>query len=42
VVLDQYGNTVLTWGSKGIKPSQFRSPAGIAIDGQGRVYINEV
>ena len=39
VVLDENGNTILAWGNKGNKPSQFRSPSGIAIDEQGRVYV---
>jgi len=39
VVMDQAGKTVLSWGAKGDKPGQFKSPAGIAIDEQGLVYI---
>ena len=39
VVLDQSGKTVLSWGMKGSKPGQFKSPSGIAIDGEGRVFV---
>lgn len=39
VVLDPQGRTILAWGSKGDKPGQFRSPAGIAVDEAGLVYV---
>jgi DNA-binding beta-propeller fold protein YncE len=39
LVFDLDGKTVLTWGSKGDKSGQFKHPAGIAIDEQGRVYV---
>jgi DNA-binding beta-propeller fold protein YncE len=39
LVLDLNGKTLFTWGTKGDKPGQFRAPAGIAIDEQGRVYV---
>jgi DNA-binding beta-propeller fold protein YncE/tetratricopeptide (TPR) repeat protein len=41
VVLDMSGKMVLTWGVKGDKPGQFKSPAGIAVDEQGRVYVSD-
>jgi len=39
VVLDLNGKKHLTWGTKGGKPGEFKYPAGIALDEQGRVYI---
>ena len=39
MVLDPDGKTILAWGSKGDKPGQFRSPAGIAVDEEGMVYV---
>jgi DNA-binding beta-propeller fold protein YncE len=39
IVLDPEGKLLLTWGVKGDKPGQFKSPAGIALDEQGRVYV---
>lgn len=39
IVLDEEGKTLLTWGTKGPEPGQFRSPAGIAVDDQGDVYV---
>ncbi len=41
VVLDPDGKTVLSWGTKGDKPGQFKSPAGISVDEQGRVYVSD-
>ena len=40
-VLDQTGKTILSWGMRGNKPGQFRRPAGIAIDEQGRVFVSD-
>ena len=39
LVLDLNGKIVRTWGAKGDKPGQFRSPAGIALDEKGSVYV---
>jgi DNA-binding beta-propeller fold protein YncE len=39
VVLDQTGRVLQTWGGQGGDPGQFRSPAGIALDEDGRVYV---
>lgn len=39
VVLDRSGKIILSWGAKGNKPGQFRSPAGIAVDERGRVFV---
>jgi DNA-binding beta-propeller fold protein YncE len=39
LVLDRDGKLLLAWGAKGDKPGQFREPAGIALDEQGRVYV---
>jgi DNA-binding beta-propeller fold protein YncE len=41
VVLDISGKMVLTWGVKGDKLGQFKSPAGITVDEQGRVYVSD-
>ncbi|HXY53286.1 MAG TPA: 6-bladed beta-propeller [Nitrospirota bacterium] len=38
-VLDMSGKMVFSWGEKGDKSGQFKSPAGIAVDEQGRVYV---
>ncbi len=38
-VMSPDGNMLATWGAKGDKQGQFRSPAGIALDEQGRVYV---
>jgi len=38
-VLDMSGKMVFTWGVKGDKFGQFKSPAGISVDEQGRVYV---
>jgi DNA-binding beta-propeller fold protein YncE len=39
LVLDLNGKIVRTWGAKGDKPGQFRSPAGIAVDEKGGIYV---
>ena len=39
IVLDRDGKTVLTFGTKGDKPGQLRTPAGIAVDEQGMIYV---
>jgi DNA-binding beta-propeller fold protein YncE len=39
LIMDLSGKTIRTWGAKGDKPGQFKSPAGIAVDEQGRVYV---
>ncbi len=41
VVTDQNGNVLRTWGEKGSQPGQFRSPAGIAVDERGIVYVSD-
>ena len=41
LVLDQEGKTITSWGKKGDQPGEFRSPVGIAVDGQGRVYVTD-
>jgi peptidylamidoglycolate lyase len=33
------GSVLLQWGTKGSNPGQFETPHGIALDGQGRVYV---
>jgi DNA-directed RNA polymerase subunit RPC12/RpoP len=35
------GKFVTRFGSQFDEPGQFRSPTGIAVDGQGRVYVND-
>jgi DNA-binding beta-propeller fold protein YncE/tetratricopeptide (TPR) repeat protein len=39
VVTDRTGKALLSWGTKGSKPGQFKSPSGIAVDDLGRVYV---
>lgn len=39
LVLDLNGKIVRTWGAKGDRLGQFRSPAGIAVDETGSVYV---
>ncbi len=41
VVMDREGKAVKTWGTKGGKPGQFKSPSGIALDEDGRVYVSD-
>ncbi len=41
VVLDRSGKAIRTWGEKGSKPGQFKEPAGISVDEQGRVYVSD-
>lgn len=41
IVLDQTGKIVLSWGMKGNKPGQFKRPAGIAVDEQGRIFVSD-
>jgi hypothetical protein len=36
---DKYGKFIKSWGSKGSGPGQFNSVRGIALDGQGTVYV---
>jgi uncharacterized protein (TIGR03663 family) len=31
--------SVLSWGSQGAAPGQFTDPRGVAVDGEGRVYV---
>ncbi len=40
-VFDQSGKMVRTWGLKGSKSGQFRRPAGIALDEQGKIYVSD-
>lgn len=39
VKLNQDGEFVSAWGTKGEGPGEFDTPHGIAVDGDGRVYI---
>jgi DNA-binding beta-propeller fold protein YncE len=39
IVLDRSGKIIHSWGAKGNKPGQFKSPAGIAVDERGRVFV---
>lgn len=39
VKLDSDGNFVKAWGSKGAGPGEFETPHGVAVDGEGRVYV---
>ena len=39
VKLDREGKFVKAWGSKGTGPGEFDTPHGVAVDGEGRVYI---
>lgn len=41
VVMDLNGKVLHSWGEKGSKPGQFRSPAGIAVDGSGTVFVSD-
>jgi len=33
------GELILSWGSEGEGPGEFRTPHGVQVDGQGRVYV---
>jgi len=39
VVLDPSGKVILSWGTKGDQPGQFKYPSGIALDERGSVYV---
>lgn len=39
VVFDKNGNRLRSWGSLGINPEQFTTPAGVAVDSADRVYV---
>jgi DNA-binding beta-propeller fold protein YncE len=41
VVLDRAGKVLQSWGQKGDEAGQFRSPAGVAVDEQGRIYVSD-
>ena len=38
---DSSGNFITKWGTKGSGDGEFWSPAGIAIDGSGYVYVSD-
>ena len=38
---DSSGNFITKWGTKGTGDGEFWSPAGIAIDGSGYVYVSD-
>ena len=40
-VFDAAGRFIRKWGSEGTGDGQFDSPAGIAVDGTGKVYVTE-
>ena len=40
-VLTRSGKLVRSWGRKGSKSGQFKNPAGIAVDEQGRVFVSD-
>lgn len=40
-VLDKTGKKALSWGEKGNKPGQLKSPSGISIDELGRVFVSD-
>ena len=39
VKLDAEGNFVTAWGTKGTSDGEFDTPHGLAVDGEGRVYV---
>ncbi|HEV2352195.1 MAG TPA: peptidyl-alpha-hydroxyglycine alpha-amidating lyase family protein [Terriglobia bacterium] len=39
VKFSEAGDLVKTWGSKGSRPGQFRTPHSIAVDAKGNVYV---
>ena len=41
VKLDKGGNFVMTWGTEGAGPGQFRLPHSIAVDSKDRVYVSD-
>jgi DNA-binding beta-propeller fold protein YncE len=41
VKLDKAGNYVMTWGTPGDGPGQFRLPHSIAVDSKDRVYVSD-
>ena len=41
VKLDKTGNFVMTWGTEGDGPGQFRLPHSIAVDSKDRVYVSD-
>ncbi len=38
-VFSNDGEPLLAWGSHGPEPGQFRKPAGIALDADGKAYL---
>ncbi len=36
------GKYITRFGGKGNEPGQFRAPHGIAVDGQGRIYVGDI
>ncbi|MFQ6013926.1 MAG: flippase activity-associated protein Agl23 [Anaerolineae bacterium] len=44
-VVDEYAeryvqvSSVLTWGGEGAEPGQFLNPKGVALDGEGNIYV---
>jgi sugar lactone lactonase YvrE len=41
-ILDLDGNVITRWGDDPADPTQFVAPHGIAVDGDGNVYVGEV
>ena len=39
---DSNGKFLMKWGSFGSKDGQFKGPFGVAVDGQGNVYVGDV
>ncbi|GIT02224.1 MAG: hypothetical protein CM1200mP27_08490 [Chloroflexota bacterium] len=40
-VFDPQGRFILQWGSAGSRDGEFSQPQGLAIDGDGNVYVSE-
>ena len=37
-----YGDFLCTWGNYGTQPGEFRAPMDVAIDAQGRIFIDDL
>jgi DNA-binding beta-propeller fold protein YncE len=41
-VFDTKGTLIRTWGRTGSEPGDFKTPAGLALDRDGNVYVAEI